>query len=141
MVGVIVDEVPGQLVEFADADVAAVDFEPALEQLAGAGADHVARLVQGHRRQALAVEHEIERRDQVGRGVDEGAVEIEDEGAGKGHRNSLFGDAFRCKRGMVGFPASWRCSRGQNDAREASPAGAPKPVFSRGTVFTWIWTL
>jgi hypothetical protein len=31
-----------------------------------------------HRRQAFTVEHEIERGDQVGRGVDEGAVEVED---------------------------------------------------------------
>src|SRR5205085_12175838 len=34
----------------------------------------------------LAVEHAIERGDQVGRGVDQRAVEIEDEGAGRGHR-------------------------------------------------------
>src|SRR5882757_11225517 len=86
MVGIKVDEVLGQPVEVADADGAAVDLEPAFEELAGAGADHVARLVQRHRRQALAVEYEIERRDQVGRGVDEGAVEIEYKRAGEGHR-------------------------------------------------------
>ena len=81
----------------ADAHGAAFQFEAALDQLAGAGADHVARRMQGHRRQAFAVEHEIERGDQVGRGVDQRAVEIEDNSAGKGHRNSLSAAAPSCK--------------------------------------------
>ena len=84
MGGVIVDEIAGQPVDVVDADRAAFQFQPALDQLAGAGADHVARRVQRHRRQAFAVEHEIQRGDQVGRGVDERAVEIENNSAGKG---------------------------------------------------------
>ena len=81
-----------------------VDLEAALDQLAGAGADHVARLGERHGRQAFAVEHEIERADQVGRGIDQRAVEIEYEGAGRGHA------AFATGRGgivQVAF-VSWR---------------------------------
>ena len=89
MGGVIVDEILGQPVDVVDAHHAAFQLEPALDQLAGAGADHVARRLQRHRRQAFTVEHEIERGDQVGRGIDERAVEIEDNSAGKGHGNSL----------------------------------------------------
>jgi phosphoglycolate phosphatase-like HAD superfamily hydrolase len=72
-------------------------LEAALDQLAGAGADHVARRMQGHRRHAFTVEHEIERGNQVGRGVDEGAVEVEDNSAGKGHGNSLAAGKPSCK--------------------------------------------
>ena len=95
--GVIVDEILRQAVDVADAHRAAFQLEPALDQLAGAGADHVARRFQRHRRQAFAVEHEIERGDQVGRGVDQRAVEIEDNSAGKGHGNSLAAGAASCK--------------------------------------------
>ena len=87
--GVIVDEIPGQAVDVADTHRAAFEFEAALDQFAGAGADHVARRMQRYRRQAFTVEHVIECGDQVGRGVDQGAVEIEDNGAGKDHGNSL----------------------------------------------------
>ena len=41
--GVIVDEIAGQAVDVADAHRPAFQFEAALDQLAGAGADHVAR--------------------------------------------------------------------------------------------------
>ena len=63
-------------------DDAALGFQPALDQLAGAGADHVARRRERHRRQALARQHVIERVDQVGRGIDQRAVEIEDDNGG-----------------------------------------------------------
>ncbi len=85
VIGVIADEILGQFVELLDADGAAFGLEPAFEHLAGAGADHVARPVHRQRRQAFAREHEIERGDQVGGGVDQGAVEIEYQRAGKGH--------------------------------------------------------
>ena len=84
MGGVIVDEIAGQPVDVFDAHRAAFQLEPALDQLAGAGADHVARRLQRHGRQAFAAEHEIERGDQVGRGIDQRAVEIEDDDAGRG---------------------------------------------------------
>ena len=41
--GVIVDEIAGQAVDVGDAHHAAFHLEAALDQLAGAGADHVAR--------------------------------------------------------------------------------------------------
>ena len=95
--GVIVDEIAEQAVDVADAHRTAFQFQAALDQLAGAGADHVARGFQGDGRQAFAVEHVIERGDQVGRGVDQRAVEIEDNSAGKGHRNWLSAAAASCK--------------------------------------------
>jgi phosphoglycolate phosphatase-like HAD superfamily hydrolase len=81
----------------ADASRPFEGLEAALDQLAGAGADHVARRFKRHRRQAFTAEHEIERGDQVGRGVDQGAVEVEDDGAGKGHGNSLAAGKASCK--------------------------------------------
>ena len=39
-------------------DGAALDLEAALDQLARAGADHVARGLQRHRRQAFTIEHD-----------------------------------------------------------------------------------
>ena len=133
---------------------AAVHLEAALDQLAGAGADHVARRLQRDRGHALAVEHVIERGDQVGRGVDQRAVEIEDNSAGKGHRNWLSVRRAVMQVAMAASPdnsvpspvdrqatnatvkssnfsdsgRSWRCSCRQNDARHA-PAGS---AFSRG---------
>ena len=82
---------PGQPGDVVDAGDAALEFEAALDQLAGAGADHVARGLQRHRRQALAVEHVIERGDQVGRGIDQRAVEIEYDNAGRGHGTFAIG--------------------------------------------------
>ena len=46
-----------------------------------ATADHSPRVIVGDRRQAFAGENEIERRNQIGRGIDQRAVEIEDDGA------------------------------------------------------------
>ena len=97
MGGVIVNEIAEEAVDVFHAHHAAFQLEPALDQLAGAGADHVARRFQRHRRQAFTAEHEIERGDQVGRGVDEGAVKVEDNGAGKGHGNSLAAGKASCK--------------------------------------------
>ena len=95
--GVIVNEIAHEAVDVFHAHRLAFQLEPALDQLAGAGADHVARRFQRHRRQAFPVEHVIERGDQVGRGVDEGAVEVEDNSAGKGHGNSLAAGKASCK--------------------------------------------
>ena len=97
MGGVIVDEILCQPVDVLHTDRPAFQLQPALDQLAGAGADHVARRFQGDGRQAFTVEREIERGDQVGRGVDQGAVEIEDNSAGKGHGNSLAAGKASCK--------------------------------------------
>ena len=45
-----------------------------------AAADHRTGLVVGHRRQSVLGQGEVERMDQVGRGIDQRAVEIEDDG-------------------------------------------------------------
>ena len=86
MVGIVVDEVVGQPGDVVDAGGAALQFQAALDQPAGACADHVARRMQGNGGQALAVEHEVERVDQVGRRIDERAVKIEYDGADGSHR-------------------------------------------------------
>ena len=49
--------------------------------MARAAADHAPRIILGNRRQAFAGEDEIERRNQVGRGINQRAVKIEDDGA------------------------------------------------------------
>ena len=81
---------------------AALQFEAALDQPAGAGADHVARGLQRHRRQALAVEHEVERVDQVGRRIHQRAVEIEYNSAGRGHRQIAIGRSEQRKWWLPG---------------------------------------
>ena len=82
---VVIDEISGQPVDVFDAGKSAFQFKAAFDQLAGAGADHVARGMQRDRGQALAGENEVECVDQVGRRIDEGAVKIEHNDAGRGH--------------------------------------------------------
>ncbi len=62
--------------------------ETAFDQRARAGADHVARLREGQRRAVLKRQRMIEGADQIGCGVDEGPVEIEDDGAGGGRHGA-----------------------------------------------------
>src|SRR5438552_61114 len=64
---------------------AAFQFQAAFDQPTGARANHVARGMEGDRRQALATKNKIERVDQVGRRVHERAIEIEYDSAGRGH--------------------------------------------------------
>jgi hypothetical protein len=52
-------------------------------------AHEVAEIGAGHRPPAFAQKHEVERAQDVGRGVDQRAVEIEDEGRGVIHRRGL----------------------------------------------------
>jgi hypothetical protein len=87
---VIIDEFAQHAIEVADGDRSALDLQPALDQLARARADHVARGGERDRRQALAVEHEIQRVDQVRRGIDQRAVEIEYDYAGRSHGRSRY---------------------------------------------------
>ena len=77
MVGVIGDEILHHPVDLGDRAVAVLRLQPALDQLARAAADQVAC---GRERQlgnSFLAQDDVERGDQVGRGVDEGAVEIE----------------------------------------------------------------
>ncbi len=115
---VIIDEIAGQAADVFDAGEAALQFQAAFDQLAGAGADHVARGMQGHRGQALAVENEVERVDQVGRRIDERAVKIEHNGAGRGHRKSL------SVRGAIMQVGTTGICHGQRSARQPKVAGS-----------------
>lgn len=91
MVGVIGDEICGHPVHVFGGDSAALGLQPPLDQLAGAGADHVAGGGYRHGRQAFAVEHVVQRGDQVGRRIHKRAVEIEDDGVRGGHGPSATG--------------------------------------------------
>jgi len=66
-----------------------LQLQAAFDQPARAGADHVARGMQRHRRQTLAVENIIERVDQVGRRIHKRAVQIEYNSAGRDHHEPL----------------------------------------------------
>jgi hypothetical protein len=59
-------------------------LEAAFDHHAGAAPDHVARALVGNRQQSLADEDRIQRRDEVGRRVDQGAVKVEDD-EGRSH--------------------------------------------------------
>src|SRR5258708_29152823 len=89
-----IDEVAGQAGEVLRTCQAAIELQSALDELAGTGADHVARGVKRHGRQALAFENEVERVDQVGRRVDKRAVEIEYDSFGRGHLGRGHGKAL-----------------------------------------------
>ena len=65
-----------------------LEARPRCEQRLDPGADHRARLVERHRRDAVAAQDDVERVDQVGRGVDQRSVEVEHDGWG-GHGAAL----------------------------------------------------
>ena len=69
-------------------------LQRALQQRLDAGADHRARLVVRHRRDAWLRQNDVERVDEIGRGVDQRAVEIEDQNGG-GHGGHLRADMPR----------------------------------------------
>ena len=106
----------------------AFDFEAALDQLAGAGADQVARRTQRQRRSAFAVEHEIERGDQVGGGVDQGAVEVEDNGAREASCAFASGSRTVMQVGAMASEAAPLSKGGYADFR---PSGPTKALFLR----------
>src|SRR5216683_952965 len=142
---VIIDEIAGEPGDVFGADGPALQLEAALDQPAGARADHVARGMQRYRRQALAVENIVERVDQVGRRIHKRAVEIENNSAGRGHRKPLSVLVQSCKVGrqvtvilaqkrgqsapcaarqarkssIAAKSGVWRCSSPRNDARYA----------------------
>ena len=68
--------------------------EPALDQQAHAAADQVARFVETHRLQPFPREQDVEGVDEIGGGVDEGAVEVEDDRQ-RGHARRGYRDALR----------------------------------------------
>ena len=76
-----VDEDAKQAIELGARYGSALSDQRALDHAAGTAADHSPRIVIGDRRQAFARQHQIERRNQIGRGIDQGAVEIKDDRA------------------------------------------------------------
>ena len=69
VIGVVGDEIAGQPVDGRGGHGAAVQFEPAFDQLARARADHAACRRHGHERQPFALEHIVQCADEIrGRG-------------------------------------------------------------------------
>src|SRR4029077_20696239 len=97
MGGIVIDEVGGQPRHLVRGGGAALAFEAAFDHAAGARTDHFASRMQRDRGQPLAFEHKVERVDEVRRGIHQGAVEIEYNGAGRGHPKSLSVAAQSCK--------------------------------------------
>src|SRR5258707_8700107 len=76
------------------------DREAALEHATGAMPDQRSRLIIRNGRQALAAQYHIEGVDEVRGGVDQGTVEIEDDGGHAANRSSGF-RSDRIKRSSV----------------------------------------
>ncbi len=72
-----------ELLQAGRCEVLAGRLEAALDQRAGAGADHVAGLFEGQRAQSLPEQDDVEGPDEITRGVCQGAIEIEDDDRGK----------------------------------------------------------
>ena len=96
--------------------------QPAFEQPPRTMADEVAHRVGRQRRAAQHAQRVVERRRQIGRGIDEGAVEIEDDGGGQAaHRRVM-------RRGRFPRQGRYGRARGVTDtARQAGPA-ATRPL-------------
>jgi hypothetical protein len=58
-----------------------LSYQSSLDHAAPATADHSPCIIVGNRRQAFAGDDEVERRNQIGRCIDQRAVEIEHDGA------------------------------------------------------------
>jgi hypothetical protein len=80
--GVVVDEVAHQPVDLDLVERAALGFQSAHDQRPRAAAHHVAGCIVGDRRQPGAGENDVEGGDEIGRAVDQRAVEIQNDGRG-----------------------------------------------------------
>src|SRR5262249_7948583 len=81
MGAIMVDENPRHAIELGGRYVPSFGDQGGLDYAARSAADHAPRVIVGDRRQALAGPDEIKRRNQIGRGIDQRAVEIKDDGA------------------------------------------------------------
>ena len=81
MRAVMVDEDAEQAIEPGARHGSAFGEQGPFDHAAGAAADHSPRRIVANRRQAFCGEDEIERRNQIGRGINQRAVETEDDGA------------------------------------------------------------
>ncbi len=105
--------------------------QPAFEQLARAMADHVADLGRRHRRAAKPPERMVQRRGQVGGGINEGAVEIEHHGSRQAARIARGHAAFLRRRR---FPRQGRYGRaGGVTDRHSRPLAAVILAAGQGT--------
>ena len=75
-----VDEVAHHPVDLDHVERAALRLQPAHDQRPRAATDHVAGCIVGDRRQAGASENDVEGGDEIGRAVDQRAVEIQNDG-------------------------------------------------------------
>lgn len=78
MFGIVSDEVREQSLELGLGKNAPFRYSTARDHHARADADQLACAVIGYRRCAFACEHRVQGIDQIGRGIDERTVEVED---------------------------------------------------------------
>jgi hypothetical protein len=81
MRAVMVGEDPKHAIKLGARYVSAFSYQSSLDHAAPATADHSPCIIVGNRRQAFAGDDEVERRYQIGRCIDQRAVEIEHDGA------------------------------------------------------------
>ena len=100
VIAVMGDEVLKHPLDFQGGHCAALRRQTALDHHPSAAADHVAGGLIGDRRQAFAGKDGVEGGDQIGRGVDQGAVEVEDDGGMEHHaeRGSVRARARQARR-------------------------------------------
>ena len=93
MVGVMRDELPAQPLQIGrGAAVTSVRRQPPLQHVPGAAPHHVAGRRERDRRQALLPQDGVEGGDEIGRGIDQRPVQIENDG-GRSH-DAPIGRAF-----------------------------------------------
>src|SRR5262245_46712071 len=90
MLGIVRDEILDQMIDLLGRQGAAIGLEAALDQRPRPAADHVARGLVGDRRQAFASEHGVECSNEIGRGIDQRSVEVEN-----GEGGDYVGDRYR----------------------------------------------
>src|SRR4051812_32564244 len=83
------NEIPHQALNIASGKSSALRCQTTLDQQAGAAADHIPSGIIGNRRHAFAGKKTIERSDEIGRGIDQSPIEIEDDGRSEHHLRSL----------------------------------------------------
>ena len=114
MRGVVVDEAFDEPIDCGRVELAPLRCQGAFDHRSCAAADQLARRIIGDRRQTFASEDDVERVGEIGRAVDQRAVEIENDGWSNHHPRSLPGDARHGKaRFDAGSMANGLCSRAE----------------------------
>ena len=83
-------EVPIRFVRDGQEVIDYLEGKPPFDQRAGAAPHQIARLIVGNGIQSRFFEDEIERVDEIGRGIDEGAIEVEGDGRASRHAPSAY---------------------------------------------------